>query len=57
MKYIQASFPTTDAVLREILTAQLAEQGFESFDEDSTYLHGYIQQGAFNEVLLAEIEE
>lgn len=57
MKYIQVSFATTDIALREILTAVLAEQGFESFDEDSAHLHAYIQQQEFSSVLLPELEE
>jgi len=55
MKYVQASFATTDATLKEILVAHLAEQGFESFNEDNTALHAYIQQDMYDEAQFREL--
>ncbi|MCB0696630.1 MAG: 50S ribosomal protein L11 methyltransferase [Chitinophagaceae bacterium] len=57
MKYIQASFETTDATIKEVLVAHLAELGFDSFDENSTHLHAYIPQPDFDELQLQSVTE
>ncbi|MBW7913630.1 MAG: 50S ribosomal protein L11 methyltransferase [Taibaiella sp.] len=49
MKYIQLRLAEPDAEKREILIAGLAEEGFESFEEDAGYLLAYIQAESYTE--------
>lgn len=49
MKYIRLSFDTADATEREILVAMLAEEGFESFEEEGNLLHAYINEAGYND--------
>lgn len=44
MQYIQFSISVSDAQLRELLIAQLAEQNFEAFEETDTDLLAYVQE-------------
>ncbi|PZF73469.1 50S ribosomal protein L11 methyltransferase [Taibaiella soli] len=44
MQYIQFSISVSDAQLRELLIAQLAEQNFEAFEETDNELLAYIQE-------------
>lgn len=48
MNYVEVELTTTDAVVRDIVTAELAEIGFESFTESEEGLKAYIQEGEFN---------
>ncbi len=48
MNYVKVDIQTTDAVVRDILTAQLAEIGFESFTEDEQGMKAYVQESDFN---------
>lgn len=49
MKYIQLRLAEPDAEKREILIAGLAEEGFESFEEDAGCLLAYIQEESYTE--------
>lgn len=49
MRYIQLRLAEPDAEKREILIAGLAEEGFESFEEDAGYLLAYIQEDSYTE--------
>ncbi|MDR2423261.1 MAG: 50S ribosomal protein L11 methyltransferase [Prevotellaceae bacterium] len=42
---------SNDEVLREILTAELAEAGVEAFDENEGLLNAYIQKNAFDKTV------
>lgn len=56
MAYIEVLFSLTDDTdQQEILTAELAEIGFESFLEDETFFRAYCPEESFSEVKLAEI--
>ena len=57
MNYVQITFAAADETLREVLVAYLAEQGFESFEEDSNGLQAYIQQDKYDRTLLGELED
>jgi len=48
MNYVEVYIQTTDAVVRDILTAELADIGFESFTEDEQSLKAYVQESEFN---------
>lgn len=56
MNYIELSFSVEPQVpFQDILIAELAEMGCESFEETETGLLAYIQQALFDEALLKEI--
>ncbi|MDY0077688.1 MAG: 50S ribosomal protein L11 methyltransferase [Bacteroidales bacterium] len=56
MAYIEVLFGLiADADLQEILTAELAEIGFESFMEDETFFRAYCPEESFSDYKLAEI--
>lgn len=48
MNYVEVEISTTDSVVRDIVTAELAELGFESFTESEEGMKAYIQEGDFN---------
>ena len=62
MKYIEVefSFPSAEGFVKDVLSAQLADIGFESFTESEQTLLGYIPQKLFSEEtinnLLCEFE-
>ena len=51
MKYIEVefSFPSSEGFVKDVLSAQLADIGFESFTESEQTLLGYIPQKLFSE--------
>lgn len=55
MKYIEVSVNDCDSALSEILVAELADIGFESFDDNSSALKAYIQLTEYKPELLADI--
>lgn len=56
MNYIELSFSVEPQIpFQDILIAELAEMGCESFEETETGLLAYIQQALFDEALLKEI--
>jgi ribosomal protein L11 methyltransferase len=56
MNYIEASFEVIPVVpCRDILMAELAERGFESFVETETGLQAYITEDQFQEELLLNL--
>lgn len=57
MIYTQVVMTTADATLREILTAELAEAGFEGFVEDADVLQAFINKDLFDADLLKEIAD
>lgn len=48
MNYVEVEISTTDAVLRDIVTAELAEIGFESFTESEEGIKAYAQEAEFD---------
>lgn len=48
MNYVEVDIKTTDAVMRDVLTAELADLGFESFTEDEQGLKAYVQEDTFD---------
>ncbi|MEZ4800213.1 MAG: 50S ribosomal protein L11 methyltransferase [Flavobacteriales bacterium] len=56
MDYVEVSFEI-DPILpaREVLVAELAELGYESFVESENGLKAYIQESDFNESVLTEL--
>lgn len=48
MNYVELDIKTTDAVMRDVLTAELADLGFESFTEDEQGLKAYVQENMFD---------
>ncbi|UPT65303.1 MAG: 50S ribosomal protein L11 methyltransferase [Sphingobacteriales bacterium JAD_PAG50586_3] len=48
MNYVEVELITTDSVVRDIVTAEFAELGFESFTESDESLKAYIQEGEFD---------
>lgn len=57
MKYLQLRFAEPDAGIREVLIARLAEEGFESFEEDAANLIAYIQEDGYTEAVAQAIQE
>lgn len=57
MNHYQITIPVTDEPTRDILVAQLAELGFEGFEESETELKSYIEEGQFDEIELNKIIE
>lgn len=55
MYYLQLTIPTTDATIREVLVAELAELGFESFAESQDALHAYIPEEQYKSNTAAEL--
>lgn len=55
MRYIQASIGCTEPGQREIITALLADAGYEGFEETEELLLAFIPETAFNEAVLAGI--
>ncbi len=56
MDYIEVAFSIAPEIPgKDILTAQLADIGFESFMEDKRLLKAYIPQKNFNETMLQQI--
>lgn len=48
MNYVEVELTTTDSVVRDIVTAELAELGFESFTESDEGLKAYVQEEEFD---------
>lgn len=57
MEYIKLTLAETDAAQREILMARLAEEGFESFEEEAGALIAYIAADAYTDNLQAGVRE
>lgn len=57
MKYIQLRLKEPDAVQREILMAELAEEGFESFEEGVGELVAYIKEDNYTEAVELVVAE
>lgn len=55
MNHYQITIPVTDESTRDILVAQLAELGFEGFEESETELKAYVCEGEFDENELNKI--
>lgn len=55
MNYIQIIIPVADTVQGEVLVAELAELGFESFEEGDKELLAYIQEDVFEIDALREV--
>ncbi|MCB0698388.1 MAG: 50S ribosomal protein L11 methyltransferase [Chitinophagales bacterium] len=55
MDYLQLSINTSDALMREVLIAELAELGFESFEEATDKLLAYIQEQEYDEQPVSEM--
>lgn len=55
MRYIQATIACTENSQREILTALLAEAGYEGFEETDDALLAFIDETTFEETELAQI--
>lgn len=56
MKYLEFTFQTTPCteVVNDVLSAVLAEAGFESFVEQTDGINAYIQKALYNESALKE---
>lgn len=52
MNYVEVDIHITDAVMRDVLTAELADIGFESFTEDEDVLKAYVQEDEFDAMRL-----
>ncbi len=48
MNYIQVEIKHTDAAIREMLVAHLADIGFDSFEDKDDALYAYVEEEAFN---------
>lgn len=48
MNYVELDIQIEDAVMRDVLTAELADLGFESFTEDEHGLKAYVQEDTFD---------
>lgn len=57
MNYIQLRLAVQDAEQREILMAGLAEEGFESFEEEADALVAYIQQDSYTDAVAQAVAE
>ena len=55
MDYYKISFETNNAELIDILSYELGEIGFESFDESGNIFNSYIPLHLFDEQKLAEV--
>jgi len=55
MDYLQISFTDLQPEQKDILVAQLAEAGFEGFEESETGLEAFIRKEVFDEALFNEI--
>ena len=56
MNYIEVSVEISPLEIgREIVVAELAEVGFESFDDFDKGVKGYVQEQDFNTELLNEV--
>lgn len=47
--HLEILIPAVDPMQREILIAELTEQGFEGFEEEDTQLHAFVKQDEFHE--------
>lgn len=57
MNHYQILIPVTEESIRELLIAQLAEAGFDGFEESETALKAYAEEEKFNENELKQIIE
>lgn len=57
MKYIVISFETSDANLRDILIAELANDGYDSFEETAKVLNACCTEDVYNEEVIATLCE
>ncbi len=57
MKYLEITFdiPSKENYIKDILSAELADLGFESFSDEADPFIGYIQQDSFDETKLADL--
>lgn len=55
MSHYQILIPVTDESIRELLIAQLAEAGFDGFEESDTELKAYAEEDKFDENKLNQI--
>lgn len=57
MSHYQILIPVTEETTRELLIAQLAEAGFDGFEESETELKAYAEEDRFDEIELKQIVE
>lgn len=57
MGYIQAILHISDSIQREIAIAQLAESGFDTFEETDKLLLAYIEEGVLSQQELKDLVE
>ncbi|MFY0651273.1 MAG: 50S ribosomal protein L11 methyltransferase [Cyclobacteriaceae bacterium] len=57
MSFIEVNIVTPDTTTQEIFTAELAELGFDTFEETSEGLYAYISKDAFDQASLGELAE
>ena len=55
MDYIKITFDDLQPEQREILIAQLADAGYEGFEEKDTSLDAFIKSKSFDTIILKEI--
>lgn len=55
MNYVEVDITANDAMLRDVITAELAEIGFESFTETEEGLKAYVQEELFNATQLETV--
>lgn len=55
--HIEITFPVADSELQQVLIAQLAEEGFEGFEENETELKAFIPETDYNKELVKEIAD
>lgn len=57
MKYLEITFdiPSKEIYIKDILSAELADLGFESFSDEADPFIGYIPQNSFDETKLADL--
>ncbi len=57
MKYLEITFdiPSKEIYIKDILSAELADLGFESFSDEADPFIGYIPQDSFDETKLADL--
>lgn len=57
MDYVELRIPVSDPAIREVLTAILSQEGFDSFIEEEDLLLAYIPSGDFKEVEVESLLE
>lgn len=55
MAHIQINFQIEDIELREILIAQLSEEGYHGFEENENLLHAFIEEDLYNNLIIKNL--